>query len=59
MKLRILTSFRDKETGEVYTPGSIHEFTDERAAVILADRRKVAEEYTAKKTSKPRTKKQK
>ena len=51
MKLKILKTFRDKETGEIYKPNAEVEFTDERAAVILADKRKVAEAIKPKKTT--------
>lgn len=35
MKLRIEKVFRDKETGELYKVGEVHEFSDERAEEIL------------------------
>lgn len=71
MELKVLKAFRDKETGKVYQPNDVAEFSDERAKVILADRRKLAEkskparketseepkaEATAKTTAKKRKK---
>lgn len=50
MTLIVLKPFRDKETGIVYNPKDEAEFSEERAAVILADRRKLAK---VKETEKP------
>lgn len=42
MKLKIEHRFLDKNTKQIYTPGEVIEFTDGRAAEILADVRKLA-----------------
>ena len=42
MKLKIEHRFLDKNTKQIYTPGEVIEFTDDRAAEILADERKLA-----------------
>lgn len=41
-QLRILKPFQDKITGELYKPGDLKDFVDERAKAILADPRKLA-----------------
>ena len=43
MVLKVLKPFRDKETKIVYNPGDVAEFSDDRAKVIVSDRRKLAE----------------
>lgn len=47
MTLIIKKPFRDKETGAVYNPNDEVEFSDARAAVILADHRGLAVEKKA------------
>lgn len=42
MKLKIEHRFLDKNTKQIYTPGEVIEFTDDRAAEILADKRGLA-----------------
>ena len=48
MVLKILKPFRDKETQIVYNPGDEAEFSDDRAKVIVSDRRKLAEPIETK-----------
>lgn len=40
--LRINKPFQDKITGELYEPGTVRDFVDERAKAILADPRHLA-----------------
>lgn len=49
MKLKIKIGFRDKYTGERYETGDVVEFSDDRAAELLADKRKLVAKTTAKK----------
>ena len=42
MKLKIERKFVDKNTKAIYAAGDVIEFTDDRAAEILADGRKLA-----------------
>ena len=41
-QLRIQKPFQDKITGELYKPGDLKEFVDDRAKAILADPRQLA-----------------
>ena len=50
MTLKVLKPFRDKVTGAAYNVSDLVEFTEERAAEILADRRKLAEAVEEKQT---------
>lgn len=49
MKLKIVKEFKDKYTGEKYTPGDVKEFEDERAKEILSDSRKLVVKIQEKK----------
>lgn len=50
MKLKIAKEFKDKHTGEKYTPGDIKEFENERAKEILSDPRKLVIKIQDKKS---------
>ena len=41
MRLKIERVFKDKFTGEAYSPGDVREFEDDRAKELLSDSRKL------------------
>lgn len=55
MKLKVLKTFKDKETGEMRKVGEVIEVTDERGAVLLNHPLELVTE--SKEVKKPRRKK--
>ena len=49
MKLKVLKSFKDKNSGEMYKAGQTIEVEDERGQELLAHPLKLVEEVKAKK----------
>lgn len=56
MKLRIMSTFEDKYTHEVYKKNDVKDFADERAKELLADERGLVKEEPASKGKKARSK---
>lgn len=58
-KVEFLVCVKDKNTGEVYQPGDIREFDDERACELLAHTDATKEVASAKPKKKAKTKEEK
>lgn len=54
--LLILKAFKDKETGAVYKAGEEVEFSDERAAVLIRDGRRLVDRISEKAEAKAEAK---